>query len=65
MRWYPNTDTVDISARSIGIHLLNGPDNRGLCIQIRHNGERDLLKKATEMANLITALLNEQGENNK
>lgn len=63
MFWYKNTDTVDIDARSIGVHNTHGHANRGLSIQIKHNGDRRLLKKADELANLIANFLNEQEPN--
>jgi hypothetical protein len=56
-KFFPNTDTVDIEARSLGIH---GPGYkaRGLCIQIRHNLDYDLLKSAGVMQDIIVEALN-------
>jgi hypothetical protein len=61
IKFLATTDTVDIAAKSVGIHTMNGLDNRGLCIQIRHNGDKELFEKANKIAEIITKVLNEAG----
>lgn len=60
MKFYKNTDSVDIAAKSIGVHCGENLDNRGLCIQIRHNGNKELFEKACKMAEVIVKALNEE-----
>jgi len=57
-----NTDAVDIDAKCLGIsawvdgdsqNLLNS--NRGLHIQIRHNGNKETFDAATQLSRLISA----------
>ncbi|HEY0749559.1 MAG TPA: hypothetical protein VGD26_00310 [Chitinophagaceae bacterium] len=62
MKFYKSTDTVDIAAKSIGIHTMESFDNRGLCIQIRHNGDKRLFDLANEIAEKIVKALNENQE---
>lgn len=57
MKFYKSTDSVDIAAKSIGIHTT-GLDDRGLCIQIRHNGNKELFEQANKMAQIIVDALN-------
>jgi len=59
MKFIKSTDNVDIAAKSIGIHTMEGLDNRGLHIQIRHNGDKELFEKACKMAEIIVKALNE------
>ena len=56
-KFYIGTDSVDIDARSLGVH---GPgyDSRGLCIQIRHNYDKDLFLTAAIMQDIIVDALN-------
>jgi hypothetical protein len=58
LRFYNNTDTVDIVAKSIGISSSGSFDDRGLKIQIRHNGDKELFRLANEMAQKIVKALN-------
>ena len=58
IKFMATTDNVDIDAESIGVHTLNSFDNRGLCIQIRHNGNKKLFALANEMARIIERALN-------
>lgn len=57
-QFYPTTDTRDIEMKSIGVHNY-GYDNRGLSIQIRHNGEKDLFNTANIMSRIIAKALND------
>lgn len=53
-----NTDTVDIDQKCLGVSpIYSGPEtnNRGLHIQIRHNGDKATYEKAIEIQKLITA----------
>jgi len=54
-----NTDTVDIDAKSLGVHPMPGFNNRGLCIQIRHNRNKELFDIANKMAKIIQKALND------
>ena len=65
MRWYQSTDNIDISAHSIGIHNTRMLPERGLHIQIRHNGDVELFIRANELAELIAAFLNGETKNEK
>lgn len=56
--WLKNTDTVDIDAKCLGVTTL-GYENRGLHIQIRHNGDKRLFEAACKIANVIEKALNE------
>jgi len=58
LKFYGNTDTVDIDAKSLGIHCMPGFDNRGLSIMIRHNGDKKLFELANEMSKIIVEALN-------
>ena len=64
-KWMVNTDTVDIDAKSIGIKCFDASDdteildNRGLSIQIRHNGRYATGLYATRMAEIIANALND------
>lgn len=60
MKFYNNTDTVDIAAKSLGISTDQSLDDRGLKIQIRHNGNKELFEKACRMAQIITEALNKE-----
>lgn len=60
IRIQKNTDNVDIEQKSVGLdcwiegdsqNLLN--TNRGLHIQIRHNGNKDTFEAANDVAKLI------------
>ena len=66
LKFMKNTDTIDIQNKAIGVHTINGLDNRGLCISINHNGKKEQFDIANEMASVITHALNlyfkEKGE---
>lgn len=62
MKFYKSTDSVDIAAKSIGVKSMQSFDDRGLCIQIRHNGDKELFEKANTMAEIIVQVLNEDEE---
>lgn len=54
----PNTDSLDIVQKCIGLDTnIHGTDsvNRGLHIQIRHNGQRQTFRKANEIGKLFCA----------
>jgi hypothetical protein len=57
MKFYKNTDTVDIAAKSLGISNDQGLDNRGLHIQIKHNGKHGDI--AERISTVIVNALNE------
>jgi hypothetical protein len=57
MKFFQNTDTVDIAAKSVGISCNQMLDDRGLHIQIKHNGTH--FKIANKMAKIIVDALNE------
>lgn len=53
-----NTDSVDIDDKSLGISAYGEGDlnnNRGLKIQIRHNGDKATFERANELSRLIFA----------
>jgi len=54
-----NTDNVDIDAKSIGVHPSPGFKDRGLCIQIRHNRNKELFNLANKVDKIIVKALNE------
>lgn len=65
MKFYKNTDTVDIDAKSLGVSAYSREldlKDRGLCIQIRHNGDKELFEKACRMVEVITKALNDEFE---
>lgn len=62
MKFYKNTDTVDIAAKSIGISNNAGLVDRGLSIQIRHNRHAGQFRVANELADKIVSVLNERNE---
>ena len=55
MRFYLNTDTVDIDAKSIGVHNDSQLPDREFCIQIRHSGTKESVEEATKIGCLIVA----------
>ncbi len=65
MKFVKCTDNVDIEADSLGISPMKGLENRGLCIQIRHNGDKELFEKACKMVEIIVHALNEAEEPTK
>jgi hypothetical protein len=60
MKFIKNTDTIDINAKSLGVHPLDGFNDRGLCIQIRHNGDPGLFRLANKISEVIVEALNEE-----
>lgn len=55
-----NTDTVDIREKCLGLttRIENMPElnnNRGLCIQIRHNKDKATFKAACQLEILLSA----------
>lgn len=58
MKLRPNTDSIDISQKCLGISPnYYGPetDNRGLHIQIRHNGSKEAYNMALKIQKVICA----------
>jgi len=61
----PNTDSIDIEQKSLGISPRRSTiprdvadyihENRGLHIQIRHNGNKQAFQQAVELQKLICA----------
>lgn len=54
MKFYVNTDSVDIRNKQIGIHF-EGTKNREFCAGVNHNGTKESVEKATKIANLLAA----------
>ena len=54
MKFYVNTDTVDIQNKQIGIHYQNTV-NREFCAGVNHIRTKDSVAKASEIANLFAA----------
>lgn len=59
-RIQPNTDSVDINSKCLGVDVWVPGDslsllnmNRGLHIQIRHNGDKNTFEVANELSRLI------------
>jgi hypothetical protein len=65
MKFYRNTDTVDIAAKSLGISNNQSHKDRGLTIQIRHNKDKELFKEACKIQEVIVNALNEFYKNNQ
>jgi hypothetical protein len=58
VRYYKNTDTVDIGNKQLGISNNRMLDNRGLHITIQHNGDKELIDEACVLQTLIVEFLN-------
>lgn len=58
MRFYNNTDTVDINNKSLGVSNDASLDNRGLKISINHNGQKDQFETACKIQRIIVDALN-------
>jgi len=61
MRFYNNTDAVDIDNKSLGVSNDLSLDNRGLNINIKHNGNREQFELACKIQAIIVKALNEAG----
>lgn len=58
MRFYNNTDTLDIDNKSLGVSNDANLDNRGLKISIKHNGQKDQFEMACKIQQIIIEALN-------
>jgi len=58
MKYYVNTDTIDIHNKQIGIHPYD-TINREFCIGINHKGTEESVKEATKLAEFIAQALNQ------
>lgn len=58
MKFYNNTDTVDIDNKSLGVSNDASLDNRGLKISINHNGQKDQFETACKIQRIIVDALN-------
>lgn len=55
MKYYVNTDTVDIRNKQIGIHTVNGGPNREFCAGVNHSGTKESVTEATRIAKIMAA----------
>lgn len=58
MRFYKNTDNVDIANKCVGISNDAQLDDRGLSISIRHNGHAGVYRTAWNIQEKIVNMLN-------
>lgn len=59
MRFYNNTDTMDIDNKSLGVSNDLSLNDRGLKINIRHNKSKEQFEVACKIQAIIVKALNE------